>query len=376
MPADLKAFLDLHLVSLAGSVITPGSILVAATVLFSTFVLASLLARSTRKLLAAREVREGVQFAASKMIRYATLLIGAATAFSSMGFKLDALLAASAVLAVGIGFGLQNVTQNFVSGVILLVEQPVRHGDFVKVGETLGRVDDIGLRATRIVTRDEVTIIVPNSRLISDEVVNHSRPTNQLRMKVSLGVAYGSDTRRVREVLLRVARAHETILETPSPEVRFDDFGDSALKFSLLVWIGDPRADLRVGSELRYAIDAAFRDEALEMPFPQLDLHASAPCRARRPPSARRERGDQSPEPTMPSRSSQRRTRTSRRDVPRASRPPHHRRRAWAPSTPRPGWRRCRPRDPDGWEWRCLAVCWRDSAWFLSGFRVAGPGGG
>jgi potassium efflux system protein len=280
MPADFKAFLDLHLVNLAGSVLTPGSILVAAAILFVTFLLASLLGRSTRRLLAAREVLEGVQFAASKMVRYATLLIGAAVAFSSMGFKLDALLAASAVLAVGIGFGLQNVTQNFVSGVILLVEQPVRHGDFVKVGETLGRVDDIGLRATRIVTRDEVTIIVPNSRLISDEVVNHSRPTNQLRMRVSVGVAYGSDTARVRDVLLGVAGAHADVLRTPAPEVRFDDFGDSALKFSLFVWIDDPRADLRVGSELRYAIDAAFRAEALEMPFPQLDLHVRAPAGA------------------------------------------------------------------------------------------------
>ena len=101
-----------------------------------------------------------------------------------MGFRLDALLAASAVLAVGIGFGLQNIAQNFISGLILLLEQPVRHGDFVRVGGTLGTVEDIGLRATHIITRDEVTIIVPNSALITAEVVNHSRPTTSLRIRV------------------------------------------------------------------------------------------------------------------------------------------------------------------------------------------------
>ncbi|HVY48046.1 MAG TPA: mechanosensitive ion channel domain-containing protein [Minicystis sp.] len=273
MPPHVKEFLDYRLVSLAGGVVTPGSILVAAGVLFVSILVAALAGRSVRRILAAREVAPGMQFAAAKITRYVTIVVGALVAVNSMGFELESLVAASAVLAVGIGFGLQNIAQNFISGVILLIEQPVRQGDFVKVGETLGVVDDIGLRATRVVTRDEVTIIVPNSQLITAEVVNHSRPTQHLRIHVSVGVAYGSDTRQVRDVLLDVARADARILPEPVPEVRFDDFGDSALKFTLLVWIAEPRMDRIVASDLRFAIDDAFRKANIEMPFPQSDVH-------------------------------------------------------------------------------------------------------
>ena len=176
MPTDLKEFLDRKLISLAGAPITPGSLLVGTTVVFVAIALANLLAFSVRRLLRARGTAQGVQFAVAKIVRYAVTAIGLIGAVNAMGFRLDALLAASAVLAVGIGFGLQNIAQNFISGLILLLEQPVRHGDFVRVGGTLGTVEDIGLRATHIITRDEVTIIVPNSALITAEVVNHSRP--------------------------------------------------------------------------------------------------------------------------------------------------------------------------------------------------------
>src|SRR5579859_4731823 len=212
MPSDLKEFLDRKLISLAGAPITPGSLLVGATVVFVAISLANLLAFSVRRVLRARGTAQGVQFAVAKIVRYAVTAVGLIGAVNAMGFRLDALLAASAVLAVGIGFGLQNIAQNFISGLILLLEQPVRHGDFIKVGGTLGTVDDIGLRATHIVTRDEVTIIVPNSALITAEVVNHSRPTTNLRMRVTVGVAYGSDMERVRAALMAVAAENPNVL--------------------------------------------------------------------------------------------------------------------------------------------------------------------
>jgi potassium efflux system protein len=272
MPKDLKEFLDRRLLDLAGAAITPGSLIVGAAVVLVAMVVANLLAMSARRVLRARGTALGVQFAFAKIVRYTVISIGLIAAVNAMGFRLDALLAASAVVAVGIGFGLQNIAQNFISGLILLLEQPVRHGDFVRVGGTLGTVDDIGLRATHIVTRDEVTIIVPNSALITAEVVNHSRPTTSLRIRVAVGVAYGTDTDVVRSALLDVAKGNQDVLTVPAPEVRLEDFADSAMVFALLCWIPNARDDLRIGSALRFAIEKAFRKAAVTIPFPQREV--------------------------------------------------------------------------------------------------------
>jgi small-conductance mechanosensitive channel len=269
----VKDFLERKLLTIAGSTITVGSLLLAAAVLGGSILLANLLGYSARRVLKARGATQGAQFALAKIIGYAVIAFGAVQAIQALGFQLGTLLAASAVLAVGIGFGLQNIAQNFISGIILLIEQPVRHGDFIKVGGTLGTVDDIGLRATHIVTRDQVTIIVPNSALISAEVVNHSRPTTNLRVRIAVPVAYGADTAKATEVLLRVADDNEQVMKTPPPEVRFEDFADSSLAFALYVWIESAKEDLRVGSQLRFAIDAAFRAAGLEIPAPQRDVH-------------------------------------------------------------------------------------------------------
>ncbi len=276
MPNDLKEFLDTKLLSVAGAPITPGSLLVGTAVVFVAFALANVLAFSVRRVLRARGTGQGVQFAVAKIVRYTVTAIGLLGAVNAMGFRLDALLAASAVLAVGIGFGLQNIAQNFISGIILLLEQPVRHGDFIRVGVTLGTVEDIGLRATHIITRDEVTMIVPNSALITAEVVNHSRPTTSLRIRVTVGVAYGTDTETVRRVLMDVAKANDGVLATPTPEVRFEDFADSWMLFALLCWIPNARDDLRVGSSLRFAIEKAFRQNGIVIPFPQRDIHTKS----------------------------------------------------------------------------------------------------
>jgi small-conductance mechanosensitive channel len=272
MPQELKSLLDYQLVVIAGAIVTPGSIAVGVGIFVLATVVAHIASRGTRKVLARRGLATGEQFAASKIVRYSLLAVGAVVALSSMGLKLDALVATSAVLAVGIGFGLQNVAQNFISGVILLIEQPVRKGDFVKVGNALGVIDDIGLRATSVITRDEVTIIVPNSGLITEAVINHSRPTTRLRVRVTVSAAYGSDTRRVSEVLRKVADDEPNVLHDPPPEVRLEAFGESSLDFAILVWIADPREDLRISSALRFAIDDAFRAAKIEIPCPQREL--------------------------------------------------------------------------------------------------------
>jgi small-conductance mechanosensitive channel len=265
--------LERKLLTLAGNTITVGSLLLALAIVAGAVLVANLLAFSARRVLKVRGATQGAQFALAKIVKYAVLVFGFVQAINALGFQLGTLLAASAVLAVGIGFGLQNIAQNFISGVILLIEQPVRHGDFIKVGGILGTVDDIGLRATHIVTRDQVTIIVPNSALITAEVVNHSRPTTNLRIRIGVGIAYGSDTQRVQKVLLGVANANEGVMKAPPPEVRLEDFGDSALQFALYCWIEHAPQDLRIASQLRFAIDAALREAGLDIPFPTREIH-------------------------------------------------------------------------------------------------------
>ncbi len=269
----LKAVTADPLLHFAGGPITIGSLLTGLVMVIVSYLVAGIASRTVARVLALRNVAPGARFALTKIVRYVILFIGTLIAVTSIGVRLDALLAASTVVLVGVGLGLQNIAQNFVSGLILLIERPVATGDFVEIGQARGSVTDVGMRATRVVTRDEVTIIVPNSEMISAQVINHSVPTTNLRIAVRVGVAYGTDTARVRETLLAVARAEPTLLMKPAAEVRFDDFGESTLDFSLLVWIDNPREDLRIASRLRFAIDAAFRAAAIAIPFPQRDIH-------------------------------------------------------------------------------------------------------
>jgi potassium efflux system protein len=270
---ETQTFLRRPLIRLAGGIITPGAVLVGLLVIAVTLVISSLLGRALSRILQRRGLSAGAQFAAAKIARYVLTLIGLLVAIDSVGLSLSAVLAASTVLLVGIGFGLQNIAQNFISGLIVLFEQPIRPGDFIKVGDAYGVVVEIGLRATRVVTRDQVTIIVPNSELVTTQVINHSIPTPNLRIAISVGVAYGSDTELVRDTLLAVPAGCAQVLTEPAPEVRFEDFGDSSLNFSLLVWIADPGEDRRLSSQLRFDIERRFRAAGIEIPFPQRDVH-------------------------------------------------------------------------------------------------------
>jgi small-conductance mechanosensitive channel len=284
---ESDSILHRPLVHLAGSEITLGALLVGMLIVAGTMLVSTLVGRATRRLLHRRGLSVGAQLAAAKVVRYVLVVVGLVVAIDSIGLNLSAVLAASTVLLVGIGFGLQNIAQNFVSGLILLFEQPIRAGDFIKVGDTYGFVDDIGLRATRVVTRDQVTIIVPNSELVTTQVVNHSIPTTNLRIAISVGVAYGSDTELVRRTLMEIAGTSPHVLGDPEPEVRFESFGDSSLDFTLMVWISDPGQDRRISSDLRFEIDRRFRAAAIEIPFPQRDLHVrSLPARETTPPGS------------------------------------------------------------------------------------------
>jgi small-conductance mechanosensitive channel len=237
------------------------------------WVASRLLQRTLLRVYRRRQVEEGVQYALNRLLHYAVLALGVFLALDNLGVSVTGLAALGAIVGVGIGFGLQNIAQNFVSGLILLLERPVKKGDFVEVGNTRGTVREIHARATVVTTLDNVDILVPNGQFITEPVINSTFGSRQVRVGVKVGVAYGSDTGRVREVLEGVALAHPSVLRSPPPLVRFDDFGESSLDFTLLVWLDNPHGESLVASDLRFAIDRAFREARIEIPFPQRDLH-------------------------------------------------------------------------------------------------------
>ena len=248
-------------------------IIEVVALLVVTFVLSKQLRKFLKARLAKTRLDEGVQYTILRLIHYSIAGIVFYQAITMIGIKLTGLAFFVGILSVGIGFGLQNITNNFVSGLILLFERPVKPGDMVTVGDTEGRVQEIQMRATTVLTRDNVTIIVPNSQFVSDTVTNWSHRDPKVRIHIPVGVAYGSDVPLVTELLLKVAKDHPQIIDEPSPNVRFTGFGDSSLDFELLGWITEPMLRKKILSDLNYAIDDALRQHDVTIPFPQRDLH-------------------------------------------------------------------------------------------------------
>lgn len=192
------------------------------------------------------------------------------------GLRLTGLTVIIGALSVGIGFGMQNIVNNFISGLILMFERPIKKGDWIQVGTTEGYVKKISIRSTIVQTFDRADVIVPNSELISNQVTNMMLDDQRGRLRISVGVAYGSDTELVQRLLLEVAHAHEQVItdgSTPEPRAVFQAFGDSSLDFDLLVHLKDIDMKLRVRSEMHIMIDKAFRRHGVEIPFPQRDVH-------------------------------------------------------------------------------------------------------
>jgi small-conductance mechanosensitive channel len=269
---DTWKLLSTTLFELNGAKISFSSILAALAILLLTFRVAAFAGRLVNGALAKKSVDSGVRDSLERVTRYVMIGLGVLISLDTLGFTISSLAALGAVLMVGIGFGLQNIAQNFISGIILLVERPVKVGDIIQAGSTTGRVMDIRVRSTVIQTRDDVSIIVPNSKLIAEDVVNESYMGQRIRRKVRVGVAYGSNLEQVRNILLELALQHEKILKDPEPAVGFADFGESSLDFELYFWTNEIWLAGGICSDLRFAIEAAFRHYKIEIPFPQREL--------------------------------------------------------------------------------------------------------
>jgi small-conductance mechanosensitive channel len=216
----------------------------------------------------------GVPAAVSHLTYYAILFLGFLIALTAAGFDLGSLTILASAFGVGIGFGLQNIVNNFVSGLILLFERPVRVGDKIQLAQDLtGEVLRIGIRASVVRTLEGAEVLVPNGHLISNELTNWTLSDRKRRMTILIGVAYGTDPQKVLNVLRELAAAHPEVLSDPEPSAFFLGFGESSLDFSLLVWVDQFEKGFQVRSDLGVAINAALKEAGIEIPFPQRDLH-------------------------------------------------------------------------------------------------------
>lgn len=208
-----------------------------------------------------------------KFIKYLVYIVVILLTMSAAGINITILITASAALFVGLGLALQELFQDIIGGIFIILDKSLRVGDIVEIDSKVGKVFEIKLRTTRAITRDDKIIIIPNHHFISDIVYNYTQNHKTTRETVKIGVAYGSDIQLVTSILESILQGQKGVLKSPKPFVLFDDFGDSALLFSLNFFISDSFIDPRIKSELRYRIDAEFRKNSITIPFPQRDVH-------------------------------------------------------------------------------------------------------
>ncbi len=268
-------FLSVPLFSVGGSPLTIWMLIYLMLFSFLLFFLAAKINKIVvYRLLARSRIELGVRIAVGSIMKYAVITVGFIVILQTAGIDLSSITILFGALGVGIGFGLQNIINNFVSGLIILFERPIKVGDRIEVSGVAGDVIDISMRATTIVTNDNISIIVPNSQFISSTVINWSHTDRNVRFNYPVGVSYKEDPQHIRKLLLEIALDNPGVLKDPKPDVLFTDYGDSALNFNLRVWTSEyiNRPGV-LKSQLYYEISRRFTEAGIEIPFPQRDIH-------------------------------------------------------------------------------------------------------
>lgn len=264
---------DIELGSLWGAQITPGKFFDAGVVLYFFLVISWGVQELLGKVVLPKTSADaGVSNTITTITRYALVTIGLLMTISTLGFSLSALTIIGGGLSVGIGFGMQDLVANFISGILLMFDQTLRPGDVIEIGGQRGRVESLRIRSTVIRTANNVELFVPNKTLLTSTVSAITHTDRVVRREVPVGVSYQSDPQQIRDVLLEVGRQHPMVLSEPNPKVMFVEFGPSSLDFQLWVWV-DVENSLTVTSELRFQIWEAFAAHDIEIPFPQQDIH-------------------------------------------------------------------------------------------------------
>lgn len=275
--AAIRDFLSAGLFTFGGTRVTVGGLLVFGAVLAGAWILSRLVQRALVRTVDHRrgeseELHAGLEIG-RRLLHYGIMLVALAFGLHALGINLAALFAAGAVVAVAVGFAMQNIAQNFVSGLILLMERSIQPGDVLEIDGQVVRVVDMRIRSAVCRTRDEEELIVPNSVLVQSTVKNYTLRDNLYRIRVPVGVVYRSDMRLVREVLERTARSFEDRIAGRQPMILLTGFGSSSVDWELSVWTDQPWRALIIRSELHEAVWWALRDAGVTIAFPQLDVH-------------------------------------------------------------------------------------------------------
>jgi small-conductance mechanosensitive channel len=274
----ISHFFQYKLFEINRTPVTPSSVIMFAAMLTASYVFSQLLQKILqKKILTHFRIDPGTQYTLSRVSHYIIMVIGGLLAFQFIGIDLSGLAVIIGLLSVGIGFGLQNVTSNFIAGVILLFERPIKVGDRVTVGQTEGDVIAINMRSTTIRSLNNISIIVPNSEFVTSQVINWSHGDPKVRLVVEVGVSYNSDLDGVIRSLREVAEEDPNVLKSPEPDVLLSSFGDSSWNMKLRVWLKDPENYYKIHSDINCAIVRKFRETGIEIPFPQRDLHLRSP---------------------------------------------------------------------------------------------------
>lgn len=273
--AKLREFFGTPILSLGGASLSLWSLIQFLVLVVMLFYTAGKLRYwLTSRLLTRTRLNVGARQAIGSITRYLFLFIGLLVILQTVGINLTTLNVIAGAVGIGIGFGLQNIASNFISGLIILFERPIKIGDRIEVGHIEGDVIEIGARSTRVLTNDNITVIVPNSKFITENVINWMYNDRKVRFRVPVSVAYGTDIRLVEKLLLEVAKANPDVLSDPAPVVRLIGFGDNALNFELRPWSTTlVHRKGKLLSSLNSAIYETFRAHGIEIPFPQRDLY-------------------------------------------------------------------------------------------------------
>lgn len=274
----IEHFIEKPLFTISGTAVTLFSLFIFLVIVIVSIALSLVLQRGLKKALAHKFVKqEGTLAAFLRLIHYTVVIIGFGVALQTIGINLSALFAAGAVFAIAIGFAMQNVVQNFVAGVILLLERSIKPGDILEIEGTVVKVIDMGIRTTVVRTWRDEELIMPNSIFSQSTVKNYTLRDNEFRLGVVVGVSYGSDMQKVIKVLEETAIKIPWRLPAPEPRVLLQEFGNSSVDFGVYVSIDEPWRQRVLMSELRKAIWFAFKEADITIAFPQLDLHLDQP---------------------------------------------------------------------------------------------------
>lgn len=271
---NFKDIINFKVIETDSYLISIYSILLVLIIITATIVVLKIIKKLIKGIVNQKKLEPGTGNSINQIIKYFIWIIVIILVLDTVGVKISIFLASAAALLVGVGLGLQQLFNDIASGIVLLFEGSIKIDDVIELdSQIIGRVIVIGIRTSKIKTRDDVVIIVPNSKLVNNNIINWSHMDKKTRFNVNVGVAYGSDVKLVKNLLLNCAISSKDIYEKPIPFVRFLDFGESSLDFQLFFWVKNSFTVENLKSDLRFAINESFAENNIQIPFPQRDVH-------------------------------------------------------------------------------------------------------